>query len=97
MVWTRSRSHFLKADSKRWIFPVYLQAKVEIVNTLPHHIVDTEVNWPIYGTYKFSCFATPNQYPWHWPSKSRSEAFLFGRVSSKIVNHARDCTVWVVE
>ena len=28
---------------------------------------------------------------------SRSEAFLFGSVSSKIVNHARDCTVWVVE
>ncbi|WP_319406716.1 universal stress protein [uncultured Desulfosarcina sp.] len=28
---------------------------------------------------------------------SRSEAFLFGSVSSKIVNHARNCTVWVVE
>jgi nucleotide-binding universal stress UspA family protein len=28
---------------------------------------------------------------------SRSEAFLFGSVSSKIVNHVRDCTVWVVE
>ena len=28
---------------------------------------------------------------------SRSEEFLFGSVSSKIVNHARDCTVWVVE
>ena len=29
--------------------------------------------------------------------RSRSEEFLFGSVSSKIVNHARDCTVWVVE
>jgi len=28
---------------------------------------------------------------------SRSEEFLFGSVSSKIVNHARDCAVWVVE
>ena len=28
---------------------------------------------------------------------SRSEEFLFGSISSKIVNHARDCTVWVVE
>ena len=28
---------------------------------------------------------------------SRSEEFLFGSVSSKIVNHARGCTVWVVE
>ena len=28
---------------------------------------------------------------------SRSEEFLFGSVSSKIVNHARKCTVWVVE
>ena len=28
---------------------------------------------------------------------SRSEEFLFGSVSSKIVTHARDCTVWVVE
>jgi nucleotide-binding universal stress UspA family protein len=28
---------------------------------------------------------------------SRSEEFLFGSVSSKIVNHARDCTIWVVE
>ena len=28
---------------------------------------------------------------------SRSEKFLFGSVSSKIVNHARDFTVWVVE
>ena len=28
---------------------------------------------------------------------SRSEEFIFGSVSSKIVNHARDCTVWVVE
>jgi nucleotide-binding universal stress UspA family protein len=28
---------------------------------------------------------------------SRSEEFLFGSVSSKIVSHARDCTVWVVE
>ena len=27
---------------------------------------------------------------------SRSEAFLFGSVSSKIVNHAEKCTVWVV-
>jgi nucleotide-binding universal stress UspA family protein len=27
---------------------------------------------------------------------SRKEAFLFGSVSSKIVNHAKDCTVWVV-
>jgi nucleotide-binding universal stress UspA family protein len=27
---------------------------------------------------------------------SRSEEFLFGSISSKIVNHARDCTVWVV-
>ena len=27
---------------------------------------------------------------------SRSEEFLFGSVSSKIVNHAKDCTVWVV-
>ena len=28
---------------------------------------------------------------------SRSEEFLFGSVSSKVVNHARNCTVWVVE
>ena len=28
---------------------------------------------------------------------SRSEEFLFGSVSSKIVNHARNCMVWVVE
>jgi len=28
---------------------------------------------------------------------SRSEEFLFGSVSSKIVNHARKCSVWVVE
>ena len=28
---------------------------------------------------------------------SRSEEFLFGSVSSKIVNHAKNCTVWVVE
>jgi nucleotide-binding universal stress UspA family protein len=27
---------------------------------------------------------------------SRSEEFLFGSVSSKIVNHAKNCTVWVV-
>jgi nucleotide-binding universal stress UspA family protein len=27
---------------------------------------------------------------------SRSEEFLFGSVSSKIVNHAKHCTVWVV-
>ena len=28
---------------------------------------------------------------------SRKEEFLFGSISSKIVNHARYCTVWVVE
>jgi len=28
---------------------------------------------------------------------SRSEEFLFGSISSKVVNHARNCTVWVVE
>ena len=28
---------------------------------------------------------------------SRSEEFIFGSISSKIVNHARNCTVWVVE
>jgi len=28
---------------------------------------------------------------------SRNEEFLFGSISSKIVNHARNCTVWVVE
>lgn len=28
---------------------------------------------------------------------SRKEEFLFGSISSKIVNHARRCTVWVVE
>jgi len=28
---------------------------------------------------------------------SRSEEFLFGSISSKIVSHAKDCTVWVVE
>jgi len=28
---------------------------------------------------------------------SRSEEFLFGSVSSRVVNHARDCTIWVVE
>jgi nucleotide-binding universal stress UspA family protein len=28
---------------------------------------------------------------------SRKEEFLFGSVSSKIVSHARNCTVWVVE
>jgi nucleotide-binding universal stress UspA family protein len=27
---------------------------------------------------------------------SRREEFLFGSISSKIVNHARNCTVWVV-
>jgi nucleotide-binding universal stress UspA family protein len=27
---------------------------------------------------------------------SRSEEFLFGSTSSKIVNHARDCAVWVI-
>jgi nucleotide-binding universal stress UspA family protein len=27
---------------------------------------------------------------------SRKERFLFGSVPSKIVNHAGDCTVWVV-
>ena len=28
---------------------------------------------------------------------SRSEEFLFGSISSKIVTHARSCTVWIVE
>ncbi len=28
---------------------------------------------------------------------SRTEEFLFGSISSKIVDHAKDCTVWVVE
>jgi nucleotide-binding universal stress UspA family protein len=28
---------------------------------------------------------------------SRKEEFLFGSISSKIVNHAHHCTVWVVE
>ena len=28
---------------------------------------------------------------------SRSEEFLFGSISSKIVSHAKNCTVWVVE
>jgi nucleotide-binding universal stress UspA family protein len=28
---------------------------------------------------------------------SRSEEFLFGSISSKIVTHAKHCTVWVVE
>jgi nucleotide-binding universal stress UspA family protein len=28
---------------------------------------------------------------------SRKEEFLFGSISSKIVNHARHCAVWVVE
>jgi nucleotide-binding universal stress UspA family protein len=28
---------------------------------------------------------------------SRGEEFLFGSISSKIVTHARNCTVWVVE
>ena len=28
---------------------------------------------------------------------SRTEEFLFGSISSKIVTHARNCTVWVVE
>jgi len=28
---------------------------------------------------------------------SRKERFLFGSVSNKIVNHANNCTVWVVE
>jgi nucleotide-binding universal stress UspA family protein len=27
---------------------------------------------------------------------SRKEEFLFGSISNKIVNHARECTVWVV-
>jgi nucleotide-binding universal stress UspA family protein len=27
---------------------------------------------------------------------SRKEEFLFGSISNKIVNHAKDCTVWVV-
>ena len=28
---------------------------------------------------------------------SKSEEFLFGSVSSKIIHHAKNCTVWVVE
>ncbi len=28
---------------------------------------------------------------------SREEEFLFGSVSSRIIQHARDCAVWVVE
>ncbi len=28
---------------------------------------------------------------------SRSEEFVFGSISNKVVNHARNCTVWVVE
>ncbi len=28
---------------------------------------------------------------------SRSEEFLFGSISSKIVTHAKNCTIWVVE
>ena len=28
---------------------------------------------------------------------SRSEEFLFGSISSRIVSHAKNCTVWVVE
>jgi nucleotide-binding universal stress UspA family protein len=28
---------------------------------------------------------------------SRSEEFLFGSISSKIVTHGRNCTVWIVE
>ena len=28
---------------------------------------------------------------------SRNEEFLFGSISSKVVTHARNCTVWVVE
>ncbi|MFO7684967.1 MAG: universal stress protein [Desulfobacterales bacterium] len=28
---------------------------------------------------------------------SRSEEFLFGSVSNKIVNHAQNCAVWVIE
>jgi nucleotide-binding universal stress UspA family protein len=28
---------------------------------------------------------------------SRSEEFIFGSISSKIVSHARNCAVWVVE
>lgn len=28
---------------------------------------------------------------------SRSEEFIFGSISSKIVTHARKCTIWVVE
>jgi len=28
---------------------------------------------------------------------SRKEEFLFGSVSNKIIHHAHDCTVWVVE
>jgi nucleotide-binding universal stress UspA family protein len=27
---------------------------------------------------------------------SRKEEFLFGSISNKIVNHARDCTVWII-
>lgn len=29
--------------------------------------------------------------------RSRSEEFIFGSISNKIVSHARNCTVWVVE
>lgn len=29
--------------------------------------------------------------------RTRAEEFIFGSVSSKIVNHAKNCTVWVVE
>jgi hypothetical protein len=29
--------------------------------------------------------------------RSRSEEFLFGSISNKIVSHARNCTAWVVE
>jgi nucleotide-binding universal stress UspA family protein len=28
--------------------------------------------------------------------RTRTEEFLFGSVSSKIVHHAQECTVWVV-
>lgn len=37
------------------------------------------------GNIAFDCFRSP-----------RKEEFLFGSVSSKIVSHARNCTVWVV-
>lgn len=77
MVWARSSSHVLKPDSKRWITLYFLQVKVEIVNTLPHHIVGIDANWPTYSLHNHSAFGTQHPNPpfvYHKPTIPRYRA-----------------------